>query len=86
MRCVYVAENLIDAHLVRDRLCDDGIPAEIHGEDLTGSFGLLPGYVSVWVPETQSLDADQILEDFRPSETGPVQDTDLSIPDGTAPA
>lgn len=86
MRCVYVAENLIDAHLVRDRLCDDGIPAEIHGEDLTGSFGLLPGYVSVWVPETQSLDADQILEDFRPSEPEPGQDADLSIPDGTAPA
>ena len=86
MRCVYVAENLIDAHLVRDRLCDDGIPAEIHGEDLTGSFGLLPGYVSVWVPETQSLDADQILEGFRPSEPGPAAGADLSLPDGAAPA
>ncbi|HWT14205.1 MAG TPA: DUF2007 domain-containing protein, partial [Patescibacteria group bacterium] len=68
MRCVYVAENLIDAHLVRDRLCDDGIPAEIHGENLTGGFGLLPGYVSVWVPEVQSTDADHILEGFRPAE------------------
>jgi hypothetical protein len=86
MRCVYVAENLIDAHLVRDRLCDDGIPAEIHGEDLTGSFGLLPGYVSVWVPETQSTDADHVLESFRLSEPEAARDTDLSIPDGAAPA
>ena len=85
MRCVYVAENLIDAHLVRDRLCDDGIPAEIHGEDLTGSFGLLPGYVSVWVPEVQSLDADQVLESFRPSEAGEAERGDFSLPDGAAP-
>ena len=86
MRCVYVAENLIDAHLVRDRLCDDGIPAEIHGEDLTGSFGLLPGYVSVWVPETQSIDADHILEGFRPAASEDDVRADLSLPDGTAPA
>jgi hypothetical protein len=86
MRCVYVAENIIDAHLVRDRLCDDGIPAEIHGEDLTGSFGLLPGYVSVWVPETQSTDADHILESFRPDDSESASDTDLSTLDGVAPA
>lgn len=86
MRCVYVAENLIDAHLVRDRLCDDGIPAEIHGADLTGSFGLLPGYVSVWVPEIQSTDADHILEGFRPASPDTDQRADLSFPDGTAPA
>jgi hypothetical protein len=85
MRCVYVAENLIDAHLVRDRLCDDGIPAEIHGEDLTGSFGLLPGYVSVWVPEMQSTDADQVLESFRPLPPEDAGHGDLSLPDGVAP-
>ncbi len=85
MRCVYVAENLIDAHLVRDRLCDDGIPAEIHGEDLTGSFGLLPGYVSVWVPEVQSTDADHVLESFRPSEAEESERGDFSLPDGAAP-
>lgn len=86
MRCVYVAADLIDAHLVRDRLCDDGIPAEIHGENLAGGFGLLPGYVSVWVPETQSTDADHILEAFRPSEPEPVAGADLSLPGGAAPA
>jgi hypothetical protein len=86
MRCVYVAENVIDAHLVRDRLCDDGIPAEIHGEDLIGSFGLLPGYVSVWVPEIQSSDADHVLEGFRPSEPESAAGADLSLPGGVAPA
>ncbi|HQW81277.1 MAG: DUF2007 domain-containing protein [Rhodanobacteraceae bacterium] len=86
MRCVYVAEDLIDAHLVCDRLCDDGIPAEIHGADLTGSFGLLPGYVSVWVPEMQSIDADHVLELFRPAELEASLGVDLAIPDGAAPA
>lgn len=77
MRCVYVAENLIDAHLVRDRLCDDGIPAEIHGEDLTGGFGLLPGYVSVWVPEVRSTDADRALESLVSDPVAPLALDDL---------
>jgi len=54
--------------------------------DETGSFGLLPGYVSVWVPETQSTDADHILESFRLDDPDPAPDADLSIPDGAAPA
>jgi len=85
MRCVYVAENLIDAHLVRDSLVDGGISAEIHGEDLTGSFGLLPGYVSVWVPEAQSIDADSALEQLRPTGTTDSDHPDLCLPDGVLP-
>ncbi len=84
MRCVYVAENLIDAHLVRDRLCDDGIPAEIHGEELIGSFGLLPGYVSVWVPESQAGEANLMLESFRPEfSSDPL--TETLVPGNTVP-
>ena len=71
---------------MRDRLYDDGIHAEIHGENLAGGFGLLPGYVSVWVPETQSLDADHVLESFRPDEPESVPDQDMSSLDGAAPA
>ncbi len=85
MRCVYVAENLIDAHLVRDQLVDGGISAEIHGEDLTGSFGLLPGYVSVWVPEAQATDADSALEQLRPPGSADAGDSDLYLPDGVIP-
>ena len=85
MRCVYVAENLIDAHLVRDQLVDGGISAEIHGEDLTGSFGLLPGYVSVWVPEAQATDADSALEQLRPRGSSEAPDSDMYLPDGVVP-
>lgn len=85
MRCVYVAENAIDAHLVRDQLVDGGIPAEIHGADLTGGFGLLPGYVSVWVPEAQASDADSALEQLRPSGASAADDPDLLLPDGALP-
>ena len=42
MHIVYRAENLFDAHLVKDALEADGIPAFIAGEYLTGAVGQLP--------------------------------------------
>lgn len=53
MRIVYRAENIIDAHLVRNVLEGAGIPAHVSGEYLTGAMGELPvmGLVSVLVAE-----------------------------------
>lgn len=53
MRTVYEAANLIDAHLVRQALEDEGIPAFVRGEALTGGIGELGvfGLVAVMVPE-----------------------------------
>ncbi len=53
MRIVYRAENIIDAHLVRNVLEGAGIPAHVGGEYLTGAMGELPviGLVSVMVAE-----------------------------------
>ncbi|HTL14856.1 MAG TPA: DUF2007 domain-containing protein [Thermomonas sp.] len=53
MRTVYEAANLIDAHLVRQALEAEGIPAFVRGEALTGGIGELGvfGLVAVMVPE-----------------------------------
>lgn len=53
MRIVYRAENIIDAHLVRNVLEGAGIPAHVGGEYLTGAMGELPvlGLVTVLVAE-----------------------------------
>jgi hypothetical protein len=53
MRIVYRAENIIDAHLVRNVLEGAGIPAHVSGEYLTGAMGELPvmGLLTVMVAE-----------------------------------
>lgn len=52
MRIVYRAENLVDAHLVKDVLDQAGIPAFISGEYLIGGVGQLPArdFIAVSVP------------------------------------
>lgn len=54
MHTIYRANTLIDAHLVKDRLERDGIPAFIAGEYLTGGVGQLPArdLISVAVPDS----------------------------------
>lgn len=54
MHIVYRAENLFDAHLVKDALEHAEIPAFISGEYLTGGVGQLPAmdYIAVMVPES----------------------------------
>jgi hypothetical protein len=54
MHIIYRAENLFDAHLVKDALEAENIPAFIAGEYLTGAVGQLPAmdYIAVMVPES----------------------------------
>ncbi|HTH67550.1 MAG TPA: DUF2007 domain-containing protein [Rhodanobacter sp.] len=63
MHTVYRAENLFDAHLVKDALEADGIPAFIAGEYLTGAVGQLPAmdYIAVMVPESSLAAANGIV-------------------------
>ncbi len=74
MRTVYHAENLIDAHLVKDALEGDGIPAFIAGEYLTGGIGQLPArdLIAVMVPdgsieqaETRVREVESMLAEAR---------------------
>lgn len=59
MRVVYQAENVIDAHLVKNLLENAGIPAWVRGEFLTGGIGELPaqGLVAVMVPDSAQVQA-----------------------------
>lgn len=63
MHIVYRAENLFDAHLVKDALEAGGIPAFIAGEYLTGAVGQLPAmdYIAVMVPEAALADGQAIV-------------------------
>ena len=67
MHIVYRAENLFDAHLVKDALEAGGIPAFIAGEYLTGAVGQLPAldYVAVLVPEASLAAAEQVVREVE---------------------
>ena len=67
MRTVYEAANLIDAHLVRQALEAEGIPAFVRGEALTGGIGEVGvfGLVAVMVPEAAWPEARARVEALR---------------------
>jgi hypothetical protein len=66
MRIIYRAQNLIDAHLVKDALESAEVPAFISGEYLTGGVGQLPAmdYVAVLVPESSVAAAEPIVREI----------------------
>jgi hypothetical protein len=67
MHIVYRAENLFDAHLVKDALERAEIPAFIGGEYLIGAVGQLPArdYMTVSVPESHSTEAEGIVREIE---------------------
>jgi hypothetical protein len=67
MHIIYRAENLFDAHLVKDALEAEDIPAFIAGEYLTGAVGQLPAmdYIAVMVPESSVALARGIVGDVE---------------------
>jgi hypothetical protein len=66
MRIIYRAQNLIDAHLVKDALESAEIPAFISGEYLAGGVGQLPAldYVAVLVPASSVEMAEPIVREI----------------------
>lgn len=66
MHTVYHANTLIDAHLVKDRLEQEGIPAFIAGEYLTGGVGQLPArdIISVAVPDSCVESAGPLVDEL----------------------
>ncbi|MBD8897974.1 DUF2007 domain-containing protein [Rhodanobacter sp. DHG33] len=67
MHTVYRAENLFDAHLVKDALEHAQIPAFIAGEYLTGGVGQLPAldYLAVMVPDSGVEAAEGIVREVE---------------------
>ncbi len=86
MRIVYNAANLIDAHLVRHALEQQGIPAFVRGEALVGGIGELPavGLVSVAVPDSAWPEAADIVLALGLG-TGPAEKEDALDPMPSAP-
>ncbi len=79
MRTVYEAANLIDAHLVRQALEAEGIPAFVRGEALTGGIGELGvfGLLAVAVPESAWPVARAVVEGWLAErEAEPAPDPD----------
>ena len=66
MRVVYHAENIVDAHLVKDALEQAGIPAFVSGEHLIGGVGQLPArdFLGVSVPEICVEAAEPVVREF----------------------
>ena len=82
MRTVYEAANLIDAHLVRQALEAEGIPAFIRGEALIGGMGDLGvfGLVAVLVPDAAWTEARALVDDLN---FGGIADDDTDADDAT---
>lgn len=86
MQIIYRAENLFDAHLVKDALEAGEIPAFISGEYLTGAVGQLPAmdYIAVMVPESSVPLAQSIVSEVesRLSEARQAIEDYVDLPDG----
>lgn len=82
MRNVYEAANLIDAHLVRQALEAEGIPAFVRGEALIGGMGDLGvfGLVAVMVPEAAWQQARALVDAL---DLGGVADDEADVDDVT---
>jgi hypothetical protein len=67
MHTVYRAQNLFDAHLVKDALEAVEIPAFIAGEYLTGGVGQLPAmdYIAVMVSESGLARAQDVVREVE---------------------
>lgn len=87
MQIVYRAANLSDAHLLRQLMETEGIPAFVQGEFLQGAVGELPANteVLVRVPDAHVAAARAIIDDWESSEPVGFEDEDLDATDAGEP-
>lgn len=87
MQIVYRAANLADAHLLRQLMEAEGIPAFVQGEYLQGAVGELPANteVLVRVPDEHVDAARAIVDDWENSEPVGFEDEDLDATDPAEP-
>lgn len=87
MQIVYRAANLADAHLLRQLMEAEGIPAFVQGEYLQGAVGELPANteVLVRVPDEHVDAAREVVDDWENSEPVGFEDEDLDATDAAEP-
>jgi hypothetical protein len=78
MQIIYRAANLADAHLVRQLLESEGVPAFVQGEYLQGAVGELPANteVLVHVHDAHVDAARAVVADWESSEPVVFDDED----------
>jgi hypothetical protein len=64
MRTLYEASSAVEAHLLKDLLAQEGVPASIHGEFLQGAMGELPaaGLVRLMVADEHYAAGRAVIE------------------------
>lgn len=84
MRIVYRAANIADAHLIRQLLEAEGIPAFIQGEYLQGAVGELPANteILVHVADENADAARVVVDEWESAEPVAMED---EVPDRGAP-
>lgn len=87
MQIVYRAANLSDAHLLRQLMEAEGIPAFVQGEFLQGAVGELPANTEVFVrvPDAHVEAARAVAEDWERSEPVGFDDEELDVAGTTEP-
>lgn len=95
MKTLYEAASLVEAHLLKDLLAQEGVPAVIHGEFLQGGMGELPaaGLVRLMVDDHHYGAGRAVIERWEVGAAGDIADAsqqavhdDASPDDVTAPA
>jgi hypothetical protein len=86
MQIIYRAANLAAAHLVRQLLESEGVPAFVQGEYLQGAVGELPANTEVFVRVSDAhVDAARaVVADWESSEPVVFDDDDLDDADHDA--
>ena len=81
MRCVYQAENAIDAHLVRGALEHHGIPAFVFGDYLAGGIGELPvfGLVEVHVADDRHAEAAAFVRELLLGDASALAEAEFAL-------
>jgi len=71
MTKVYLAQNAIDAHIVKGLLEQQGISARVNGEYLQGGIGELPpmGLITVSVEEENYEKASELIRKYENAES-----------------
>lgn len=87
MQIAYRAANLSDAHLLRQLMEAEGIPAFVQGEFLQGAVGELPANTEVFVrvPDEHVEAARAVVEDWESSAPVGFDDEDLDANDALEP-
>lgn len=85
MKTVYRAENIIDAHLVKNALEQNGIRAFVMGEFLAGGIGELPArdLIKVQVAESDFEVADPIAREIETAMATPLADDEAEDGEST---